>query len=487
MRACYGKLYGAMTEDKGNYGFVHLLETDGSDRISKARLQAIKFPFFSFGIKEIKSLFPQKTDARKEVPLTSSYKRELLSCPWLSPSPSFSKGDKMSKSNLVVAIDLGKYLCQALIYKNGIIIETFSFPNVSFSGLKILLDKTLRYGKDPVFVFEATNVFWRPLYFHLLSAGYQCFTVSSSQTGASRKTKTRKTQTDKIDCKEVMEIYLKGEAHPTKFPPEPLVSLRELTRLYTHLVDTKTNLCYRIRENIYQLFPEWETCFSDIFCKSSLSLMEKQISSPQVLTRTRKDKLAHLLEKSSYGKFSMGKTEQLKEKAANSFGISVAEEAFSFNLSILVKTINSIQSQLSLLQEKIENLFSQVPQQLLTVPGLDIIPAACFVSELGQPDNFSDADQVVAWFGLDVVWKSSAGKGKGYHISKTGTPYGRKWMFVAAGEFIRHFQPARERYLKIFKEQKVHKKAIIPITADLVKISFAMYRDGSAFDPTRYH
>jgi len=478
MRACCGRPYGAVTVDIGNYGCAVNCPSDGTDRISGARLQAIKSPFYSSGTEEVKPLFPHKTGTRKEV---------QLSFPWLSPSPSFWKGEaKMTKNSLVVTFDLGKYLCQALIYKNGHIIETFPFQNVSYDGLKKLLDKTLVHGSQPVFVLEATNVFWRPLYFHLTSAGYQCYTVSSSQTGASRKTRMRKTQTDKIDCKEILDIYLKGEAHPTKFPPEPLTSLRELTRFYTHLVDTKTNLCYRIREIIYQLFPEWETCFSDLFGKTSRALMEQQLADPRVLARTRKDKLARMIRKVSYGKFSPAKTDQLKEKARNSFGISIAQQAFSLNLSLLVKSINSLDSLLVPLEKNIRGLFSQVPQQLLTVPGVQVIPAASFISELGQPDNFS-TDKVLAWFGLDVTWRSSAGKGRGFHLSKSGTPYGRKWLYVAAGEFVRHFQPAKVKYLKLFNEHKLHKMALVPVCADLAKILFAMYRDGSAFDPARYH
>jgi|GEM_PF-5889860 len=478
MRACCGRPYGAVTVDIGNYGCVINFPSDGTDRISQARLQTIKSPFFSSGTKEVKPLFPHKTGTKKEVP---------LSFPWLSPSPSFRKGEtKMTKSNLVVSFDLGKYLGQALIYKDGHVIETFPFQNTSYEGLKKLLDKTLAHGSQPVFVFEATNVFWRPLYFHLTCAGYQCYTVSSSQTGASRKTRMRKTQTDKIDCKEILDIYLKGQAHPTKFHPEPLTSLKELTRLYTHLVDTRTNLCYRIREIIYQLFPEWESCFSDIFGKTSLALMEQQLADPIVLARTRKDKLARIIKKVSYGKFTPAKADQLKEKARKSFGISTAQQAFSLNLSLLVKAINFLDSLLVPLEENISDLFSQVPQQLLTVPGVQVVPAASFISELGQPHNFS-TDKVVAWFGLDVTWKSSAGKGRGFHLSKSGTPYGRKWLYVAAGEFVRHFPPARAKYLKLFKEHKLHKRALLPICADLAKILFAMYRDGSAFDPTRYH
>jgi len=301
------------------------------------------------------------------------------------------------------------------------------------------------------------------------------------------KGRIRKTKTDKIDCKEILELYLKGEAQPTKILSQHLTSLKELTRLYTHLVDTKTNLSYRIREYIYQLFPEWENTFKDIFCKTILYLLEKQFSSPQLLSKTRRDKLAHIIRKVSHGKFGLPVVNQLKENAQNSFGIPLIQQALSLNLSLLVKSINSLDNILIPLENNIKNIFLQVPQHLLTVPGVAVIPASSFISELGNPNDFSNADKVIAWFGLDIVWKSSAGKGKGYHVSKTGTPYGRKWVYVAAGEFVRHFPPAKQKYLKIFKEHHIHKSSLIPICADLTKILFAMYRDGTTFDPSRYH
>ena len=99
MRAFYGKLYGVVTENNGNYGFVHLNRPNGSDRISKARLQTIKFPVFSLSdTKEIKSLFLKNSGVRKEVSRPLGYDRRLLPYLWLSPSPSFSKGEnKMLK------------------------------------------------------------------------------------------------------------------------------------------------------------------------------------------------------------------------------------------------------------------------------------------------------------------------------------------------------------------------------------------------------
>jgi transposase len=393
----------------------------------------------------------------------------------------------MSKNQLVVSIDPGKNLCQAMIAEDGRVLETFPFQNLSFSGLEKLLAHVQAHGRNPVFVLEATNVFWRPLYWHLSARGYTCRTVSSSQTGAFRKTRMRKTQTDAIDCKEILEIHRKNESHPTRFPRVPLAGLRELTRFYTHLTDTRTNLAYRLREYLYQLFPEWQRCFSDLAGKTSLFLIQQGLANPAVLAKTRIDKLARLMKKTSNGRFRLSHARTLKEQASHTFGMDLAAEEISFNLSLLAQAITYLAGLMRPLEQRINSLLSQVPQQLLTVPGVAVVPAASFVSELGDPADFSNPEQVIAWFGLDVVWKSSAGKGKGYHISKAGSPYARKWLYVAATEFVRHFPPARQKYLQLFKEHHLHKKAMLPITADLAKLLFFMYRDNAPFDPARYH
>lgn len=141
--------------------------------------------------------------------------------------------------------------------------------------------------------------------------------------------------------------------------------------------------------------------------------MKKELVNPEVLSKTRLDKLANILKKASHGRFKLSKAKELKEKATSSFGMKKGAPGFSYGLSLLVLLANSIDSLLEPLKEKITSLLTTVPQKLTTFPGLDTIGAATFISELGDPAHFSNKDQVITWFGLDVVWRISAGRGKG--------------------------------------------------------------------------
>ena len=123
------------------------------------------------------------------------------------------------------------------------------------------------------------------------------------------------------------------------------------------------------------------------------------------------------------------------------------------------------------------------------LPGLGAIGAAYFVSELGDPKDFKNADQVVAWFGLDrVVRQSGKNPGLGHHISKAGSSYGRRALFIATTEFVCYVEKAKRKYLRLVKHQgRRHIDALTVITADVAKICSAMYRDNKPFDESRYN
>jgi transposase len=143
------------------------------------------------------------------------------------------------------------------------IISGFSIKNCSALEAKHLIAKAYKLayglGTKPVFVIESTNVFWRPILSFLKGRGLEVETVNSYQTKNLRKTLMRKTKTDTIDAKLICDLYKQGKSHQTHFAPEPLFSLRELTRLYKFLVDIKAMALNRINGYLLQIFPELES------------------------------------------------------------------------------------------------------------------------------------------------------------------------------------------------------------------------------------
>ena len=107
-----------------------------------------------------------------------------------------------------------------------------------------------------------------------------------------------------------------------------------------------------------------------------------------------------------------------------------------------------------------------------------------FLSELGLPQWFPTVDSVVAWFGLDPAVSESANHATGAsHLTKRGTKYGRRMMWLVGRSWSHYVAEGRQLFLKERQEhQRPYDAAVCVVAAKLVRIAFAMVRDGSHFD-----
>ena len=400
---------------------------------------------------------------------------------------------KMKKKYLPVGIDPGRDVCGVSILHPNCddVISTFKIKNVSFPHAEKLIEESVRIAyehgvEEPIFVLEATNVFWRPLFSYLTRRGFPCHTVCAKQTKYSRGTRMRKTKTDEIDAVHIAKLFKAGESHPTRFPPEPIMNLRELTRTYTFLTDMRVMSLNRIGVILFETFPEFCRIFSTPFIRTALNLMKKRMVHPGNLKEASIEELALTLSKTSKGKLGREKAEELIQGAMSTFGIPEAHKAFSQALSSFATLAEDIERTLKSLEEIISEELEKVPQKLLTIPGMGPVSVASFIGELGEPSQFQSINQVVAWFGLDpAIKQSGSNEGTGKHISKAGTKYGRRTMWLAARSFVRSFDKAGKKYQRLL-EKRHWIDALTIIAADLVKICYAMYRDGTVFDKSKY-
>lgn len=392
------------------------------------------------------------------------------------------------KNEIVVGIDPHSDSLGGVIMHEHNILSEFSIPNCE----KVHTDRLIsdaekfaeKFSASVVFVIETTNVFWRPVFSYLKRVGKTIFTVNSLQTKNARGTKMRKTKTDIIDAKNIVAVYQQDNAHKTNFPDGVLMDLREITRLYSWLVNLQARFLDRIHVYLFQVFPEIFSVFKkkSVNSKTVLTLLEYGLLHPENLRSIRIDKLTNVIVS---GK---DKAQKLKELAKTSFGIPEGKQGFTTCLKTLSKLYQHFDNLLKVLEvETIEPLLSQVQHPFSSLKGLGTVQTASFVSELGNPHNFEKADAAVAFFGYDPsISQSGKRTGQGKHISKCGTKYGRETMYLAAGSCMLHNPVLLAKYKKLRKSRH-WKDAKSILAADLIKICYAMYRDNSAFDPNKIH
>lgn len=403
----------------------------------------------------------------------------------------------MSKNNtnsyLPVGIDPSRdtLSCAFLHPEEDRVLEEINLFNRSQEDAANLLATAKRWASrfktTPVFVLEATNVFWRPIASWLKAQDALVHVVSPKQTHANRSTGMRKTKTDFIDAALIARLYKQGKSTPPYLPEEPYMSLRELSRTNSFLLDIKGRIHNRIHTILYQIFPVWGECFAHPFTKASLELMRKEWVHPQKLVDASDSELSELLKAASHGHQGMVFAQSLKALASNLFHIQEGAEGFSFALKCLAEISVRIDQVLDELDVRLARLLQELPAELLqTIPGMSTKTCASFLGELGDYRRFSSADKVVAWFGYDpAIAQSGEENGQGRKLSKSGTRYGRRTMFLVTLAFIRAVPQARKKFLQLVRAGRAKREALCIMAADLIKICYAMLKSQSQFDPKK--
>jgi len=372
------------------------------------------------------------------------------------------------------------------------VLEARVIDNHCWSDLTWLIDTGRRlaapFGAQPIYVFEATGPFWRPYRHALHQAGLATATICGRQAKHARATQTRKTKTDLIDAASAARVFKQGESHATRIPPEPMASLREYTRLHLFFVEQGVALQNRMYTVRYQIHPDFDALFSQPILATTLALMRAELVHPHKVLACDREDLTDLVRRASRGKLGAPLAHALVRSARTTFRFDYAAQALSFNLRLLAEAYVYLHDHLlPPLRQRIADLLTQVPfeQHLDELPMFGPIVIGSFLSELGWPAWFHSVESVVAWFGLEPSLSESADKRTGRsHLTKRGSVYGRRTLWLAARNWSLYTPEGRAWFRKERQQHHLsYDGAVCAIAAKLVRIAFAMLRDGSHFDP----
>jgi transposase len=387
---------------------------------------------------------------------------------------------------VIVGIDIGKRVHVATIIdeKGTVITRPFSFANTTPGG-ELLLTKieSINTTASPVvFGLEATGHYWLSLYSFLVEKGYPVSVINPYQSDAFRKVHLSTTKTDKEDSFLIADLLRFGSFQETKLADEKMISLRNLSRFRITLSQQITDTKRRIVTILDQVFPEFKSLFSDTFGKTAKVLLE-EYPTPESLEQITTRKLANLMQRLSKGHFKREKAEEIKQLAASSFGIDFALSSFKLELSLLLKQLDFLDEQITVVEKEIEQVMQTMPTTLTTLPGVNIIIAASLLSEIGDITRFKTSAQLVSFAGINPsVHQSGQFTGNKNHMSKKGSPYLRLALWRAAVTSVRFNPVLKEYYETRIKEGKRHMTIIGAVSRKLCGIIFTMLKENKPFD-----
>ena len=387
----------------------------------------------------------------------------------------------------IIGIDIAKrsHAVSVITSEGQTVCKPFSIRN-SCSGYNALLErlrKLSNHKSDFIFAMESTAHYWLPLYTRLRKDGWQVVVLNPIQTHAMREMFIRETKTDAIDALLIAEVIRFGRYKPSSVPQEELLALRELCRNRFYIMDLASDLKRKITALLDQVFPEFETQFDSIFCKSGIAVL-KQYPTPEKLSRAQTGKLADILRAASNGRFGEWKARELRELARGSFGVPDCEGVYSMLILTYLEQLQSLLNRAASLEQRMGEIFSQFHSPLTSIAGIGPVLGAVILSEIRDISCFASANKLAAYAGVDPrVKQSGEMKLGGVHMSKRGSPYLRRAIWQASAVAVQHDPMFRAYYEKKATEGMRYMNIIGHVTRKMIAVIFAVMRDNRPYEP----
>ncbi len=123
--------------------------------------------------------------------------------------------------------------------------------------------------------------------------------------------------------------------------------------------------------------------------------------------------------------------------------------------------------------------FAALTAILKSVPGIDEIWACIIAAEVGDFARFPNADALEFWAGMTADLKESAGRTQSGKITKAGSPTLRWALCKAALTLCR--SDGKQEAIRQRLIRRIGKKANVAMGRRLLRILFAMVRDGTVY------
>lgn len=367
---------------------------------------------------------------------------------------------------------IGRSLRFATTHKGADSLMSFIFKNI---------------GNSPcVFGMEATGHYWYPIYSFLKAKGYTIYVINPIQSDSLRKMYIRQTKNDSIDSFLIAEVIRFGQFGTTSMADENILAMRQLCRYRDSVISSRTEIKLRIGTIMEQIFPEYEKHFSSLWVSTSMGILEKYLT-PENIENAPIDELFEIIKDKSHNRLTRAKAISIKEAAADTFGIKIAQDAFSFQLKQLIDRMNFLDKQIEALDCQILEYYEKFDCYLHTIPGIGIIGAATILAEIGDISRFKNSSSLIAFAGIDpTVRQSGEFNSTHNHMSKRGSPYLRHAIFLAATTCSFHNSPLNAYYKKKRDQGKHHLTATGAVARKLTTVIYAVLRDSKPYEPKKF-
>lgn len=394
----------------------------------------------------------------------------------------------MSNYNYFVGIDTGRYSNSAVVVDSqGTKLESIKFDN-NHKGCSMLIERLNQNNKDCLIGLEGLGVCSNILTQRLLTHNFSIKSIMPINIKRHKDYFTQNPKTDEYDAYVIADYlrlrhsYVK-ELNIQKY--KDLNAVKELSKLYKDFAKGKNAYLNMLNQAIMEVFPEYITdgIFSKISCKSSLSLLS-QLPTPRDIVGTTLKELNSLISKNSRGHMSYEKIKYLHTQASLSLNEALDYSASGLRITSLVKMILYLQQEQSRIKKLISAYLEDIPeaQNLLSLPGVDTVLCARFLSGIGSIDKFDNSDKLALYCGVACLDNKSGKRQlakRAYRVNHTA-----KDAIMQIAHCSIRFNPASKAfYARKRKEGKRHWQAVKSLARNVIRVIYVMLKNNVKYNP----
>ncbi len=384
-----------------------------------------------------------------------------------------------------VGIDVAKdkHDCFIMNSEGEVLFNPFVIQN-NREGFDSLYEKICSVADDFTKVkvgLEATGHYSYNILGYLLDKGLPTYVINPLHTNLYRKSLSlRKTKTDKVDAHTIAtmllsDVNLKSYSNTLYHNEE----LKSLTRYRFDKVNERAKLKISIARLINILFPELEKLVSTLHMASVYELLSQYPSAKQIAS-AHLTKLTNLLSNASKGRYSKEKAEEIRNAARRSIGSDMP--AKSLELKHTIKLIKELDAEIEEIEFHIEIIMDEINSPILTIPGISYRMGAMIIAEIGDFDNFSSPDKILAYARLaPSIYQSGQFTASYSRMEKRGSRYLRYALFNSA-KYVCQWDDTFAEYLaKKRSEGKHYYVAISHACKKLIRVIYHLETTGESY------
>jgi transposase len=295
----------------------------------------------------------------------------------------------------------------------------------------------------------------------------------------------RGVKSDQVDLTAIADLLLAGRGNPVVVADDPLVELTGQVAHRRRRVAVRSALKNQLTGQVDRCFPGLGARLSSVCDTKVGRLVITEFADPARLARLGATRFRGFAARRGV-RVSTPLAERLVQAAHQALPCAeaaVARDVLAADLGLLA----ALEAQIAAADDRIKQILPATRFQVLTTtPGWGPLRAAGYAAGVGDLSRWPSHRQVYRAAGLTPAMYESAGRRRDGGISREGSVHLRRAL-IELGVGLWHQDPAARAYAAGLRERGKPGAVIACALAYRAnKIAFAMVRDQTVYDPTRW-